>query len=196
MSFGVQASPEIWHRNDFPILCNWRKLWRVVEIGVDRAVFAHHFLSRWQGHSYYGIDDYRPFPESNWDRQADYLMAVARLEQFGDRARLVKLPSIEAAELFAPGSVDFVYIDGAHDAESVMADLLAWWPSLSDQGVLAGHDFDDQPSHAGVKEAVTMFAQARDLTIYTTAVEGYQREECPSWYCYRNGMPGADWRRC
>jgi hypothetical protein len=168
----------------------------MVEVGVDRAVFAHHFLSRWQGSHYWGIDDYEPFPESAWDRQADYLMAVARLEQFGDRARLVKMPSAAAAELFAPGSVDLVYIDGAHDKGSVITDLLAWYPAVSDHGIIAGHDWDDQEAHAGVKEAVTVFAQARDLTIYTTAVEGYGQEPEPSWYIYKSGMPGPDWRRC
>jgi hypothetical protein len=175
VSFAIESSPEIWHRDDFPILANWRRLWRMVEVGVDRAVFAHHFLSRWQGAHYYGVDDYEPFPESNWDRQADFLMAVARLEQFGDRARLIKLPSGEAAKLFAPGSVDFVYIDGAHDAESVRA---------------------DQAAHCGVKPAVTEFARDLGQTIYLTAVEGYGQEECPSWYIYKSGMPGPDWRRC
>lgn len=194
MSFSIESSSEIWHRHDLVILCNWRKLFTAVEIGVDRADFAQHFLREWRGHHYYGVDSYEPFPESNWDRQADYLMAVRRLEQFGDRARLVRLPSTEAAKLFKPGSVDFLYIDGAHDHFNVLNDLRGWWHTLSDQAILAGHDFDD--THPEVKQAVTQFAQEMGLTVYLTSVEGYGQEPQPSYYIYKSGMPGPDWRRC
>ena len=40
------------------------------------------------------------------------------------------------------------------------------------------------------------FAAEHRRTIYLTAVDGYNRESCPSWYIYRQGMPGPDWRRC
>lgn len=192
----IKSSPEIWHRDDFPVLCNWRKLWRVAEIGVDRGEYASMFLDRWQGREYWGIDNYRPYGEMPYDRYADYLMAVARLTPHAGRAKLLKLGSVEAAKCFPPGSLDFVYVDGAHDAPSVMADLEAWYPALSTHGILAGHDWTDQPHHAGVKEAVTRFAEAGDLTIYITTVEGFHEEECPSWYLYKSGMPGPEWRRC
>jgi hypothetical protein len=194
VSFAIEPSPEVWHRNDLPILADWRRLRTMVEVGVDRAEFAHHFLSRSQIRHYWGVDDYRQFKEANFDRHPDYLMAVMRLEQFGDRARLVRLNSVEAARVFDPGSVDFIYVDGSHDQKSVAADLRAWWPRLSDQGICAGHDFDD--THPGVKQAVTAFAQEHDLTVYLTAVEGFGQESCPSWYCYRSGLPGPEWRRC
>jgi hypothetical protein len=197
MAFSVEPSPEVWHRGDIPLLCNWRRLWRCAEVGVDRGEFAAMFLDRFpQCSDYWAIDPYLPYPEMPYDRQADYLMAVTRLERHARRAKLVKMASVEAARLFLPDSLDFVYIDGAHDHASVAADLRAWWPVLSEQGILAGHDFDDQPAHAGVKQAVTEFAEAHDLTVYLTSVEPYLQEECPSWYCYRSVMPGAQWRRC
>ena len=74
------------------------------------------------------------------------------------------------------------------------AELLAWFPVLSESGIIAGHDFDD--GHPGVKRAVKEFAREINQTVYLTAVEGYRRESEPSWYVYRSGMPGASWRRC
>ena len=194
MAFAVLPSPEIWHRDDLPLLCNWRKLWRVVEIGVDRGEYAQMFLARWQGEEYWGVDDYEPYPEMQFPRDADYHMALARLAPHARRAKLIRLPSTEAAALFKPGSVDCVYLDGAHDYASVLTDLWAWRHALSEPGIIAGHDFDD--THPGVKRAVCEFSREINQTVYLTAVEGYNKEDCPSWYLYRSGLPGASWRRC
>lgn len=197
MTARVEPSPEIWHRDDFPLLCAWRKLYRCVEVGVDRAEWASLFLDRFpQCAEWWGVDPYAPYPEMRFPREADFQMALLRLERHGRKAKLIRLGSGEAARLFAPGSVDFVYLDGAHDHASVAADLAAWWPKLAGRGVLAGHDFDDHPNHEGVRRAVEGFAAARGLTVYLTAVDGYNREECPSWYLYKSGIPGPDWRRC
>ncbi len=196
MAFAIEPSKEIWHRNDFGILANWRRLWRAVEVGVDRGEWANVFLSRWQGHEFWGVDNWQPYPEMNFDRGADYLMAVAHLQPHAGRAKLIRGASVEVARIFGPDSVDFLYIDGAHDYDSVTADIRAWWPALSEAGILAGHDWTDQAVHAGVRQAVTEFAREIDQTVYITTVEGYLEEHCPSWYLYKSGMPGPDWRRC
>lgn len=194
----IVPSPEIWSRDDFPYLCIWRKLYTVVEVGVDRGVWSRLFLDRWAvGRQWWGIDEWASYPEMPWDRDADYRMALANIQPHSHRAKLIRLPSVGAAKLFADGSIDFVYVDAAHDRASVAADIAAWWPKVSEHGILAGHDLDDQECHAGVTQAVTEFAEAEGLTVYTTAVEPYVRETCPSWYVYRAGvMPGSDWRRC
>lgn len=192
----VVASPEIWHRDDMPLLCNWRKLWRAAEVGVDRAEYATMFLSRWQGHQYWGIDDYQPYPEMPHDREADFHTAVARLAPHGMRARLIRASSADAAGWFYPDGLDFVYIDAAHDHESVRKDLDAWWPAVAPGGILAGHDWDDFPAHEGVKRAVKGLASRVGATIYITDVRPYRQEDSPSWYLYKSGMPGPDWRRC
>ena len=51
--------------------------------------------------------------------------------------------SVEAAVKFEDISVDFVFIDGAHDYPNVRADLCAWLPKVKSGGVIAGHDYGD-----------------------------------------------------
>jgi len=53
------------------------------------------------------------------------------------------LPSTAAARLLTAVGItaDLIYIDGAHDSESVLLDLRAWWPILEPGGVLLGDDF-------------------------------------------------------
>jgi SAM-dependent methyltransferase len=196
MSFAVVPSPEIWYRDDFAILANWRKLWRAAEIGVDRAEWAGIFLQRWIGHEYWGIDPYRPYRDMPWNRESDYLFAVDKLKRFSHRGKLIRDESLTVAATFERHSLDFIYIDGAHDYTSVRDDIRAWWPVLQPNGILAGHDWTEQAVHAGVKEAVGEFAEEIDQTVYITTVPGYREEVCPSWYLYKSGMPGPDWRRC
>lgn len=52
-----------------------------------------------------------------------------------------KMYSVDAATLFEDRSVDFVFIDGAHDYDNVRADICAWLPKVKPGGVLSGHDY-------------------------------------------------------
>lgn len=63
--------------------------------------------------------------------------------------------SVAASKRILGGSLDLVFIDGAHDYESVSQDLKAWWPKLRPGGVMAGHDFS--MSFPGLMRAVLEF---------------------------------------
>lgn len=65
---------------------------------------------------------------------------------------VIPLSSLEAARLYADGSLDFIFIDANHDYEAVRADIAAWLPKLRPGGHLGGHDYsEDWP---GVVRAV------------------------------------------
>lgn len=64
----------------------------------------------------------------------------------------VRLPSVEAAALYADNSLDFVFIDAAHDYENVKADITAWYPKVKVGGTIAGHDYGWSGVHAAVNE--------------------------------------------
>jgi cephalosporin hydroxylase len=63
-----------------------------------------------------------------------------------------RMPSVEAAVLFADSSVDVVWIDGDHHYEQVRADILAWWPKLRDGGFMGGDDWNMEPVSRAVIE--------------------------------------------
>jgi len=65
----------------------------------------------------------------------------------------IRKTSVEAAKEFLDGTVDFVFIDAAHDYDNVLADILAWWPKVRPMGMIGGHDFND--FNPGVIKAVT-----------------------------------------
>ena len=54
---------------------------------------------------------------------------------------LSKKSSLSAAATFDADSIDYVFLDAAHDYESVRADIAAWWPKIKPGGWFAGHDY-------------------------------------------------------
>lgn len=50
--------------------------------------------------------------------------------------------SITAAGRYRDGTLDFVFIDAAHDTESVAADIAAWRPKMKADGIIAGDDYN------------------------------------------------------
>ena len=81
-----------------------------------------------------------------------YQEFLSNTQSFKDIVRPVRLPSVKASENFEDGSCDFIFIDAAHDYENVLADIDAWLPKLTVNGVLAGHDFSS--TYPGVIQAV------------------------------------------
>jgi len=65
----------------------------------------------------------------------------------------IKEFSEKSAERYKDNSIDFIFIDAAHDYENVKKDITAYFPKLKKGGVIAGHDywFD------GVKSAVNEY---------------------------------------
>lgn len=57
------------------------------------------------------------------------------------QVEVIRKPSVEAAADFEPGSLDWIYIDGDHRYDAVVADLEAWYPIVKTDGMIALDDF-------------------------------------------------------
>lgn len=102
---------------------------------------------------------------------------LKHLKDYKDKYALMEAESPAAAETFGDATLDFVFVDGMHDYESVRADILAWLPKLKPGALLAGHDFtwDFPDGHQGVAKAVHQIC--RELGI----AYGVSRN---SWYFF------------
>jgi hypothetical protein len=116
--------------------------------------------------------------------EMDALHAAVKLESefFGGKVEVVRSRSVEASREFADRSLDFVYIDGAHDYKNVIADLRAWWPKVGDRGVFAGHDCDIE----GVRKALAEFCS--EIGIQYVKV---QSPSDPSWYIAKTALTAS-----
>jgi hypothetical protein len=61
--------------------------------------------------------------------------------------------SVMAAADFSNASLAGVFIDAAHDYDSVLADLNAWLPKVKDGGIFAGHDIDSPDVQRALDDA-------------------------------------------
>lgn len=152
------------------------------EIGCAYGANARTLLAQWQGKRLYLVDP--------WEKQPDYLEhtndtapfdqwyadCVALAEQ-DPRATIIRKRSTDGAVDIPDGSLDLVYLDGAHDLRNVLADIDAWWPKLKRGGIFGGHDFYDSREGGGyceVASAVTRWTKERGFSFAVLP--------CTSWF--------------
>lgn len=79
----------------------------------------------------------------------------------------IKKDSVAASRMFRNECLDFVYLDGDHTYEGVMADLKAWAPKIKRYGCIGGHDFTDPNWGGEVSKAVEDYFEKHDLGAVT-----------------------------
>jgi hypothetical protein len=73
-------------------------------------------------------------------------------------------------------SLDFIYVDGFHDFDWIMPDLIFWAQKVRPGGIIAGHDY--YPFfRAGVMTAVDTYVKAHNIRDWYVT-----REKEPSWF--------------
>jgi predicted O-methyltransferase YrrM len=77
----------------------------------------------------------------------------------------LRIKSIEAVGLFDDESVDFLFLDGDHSTEAVVADLEAWLPKMKKTSLVAGHDYDWKT----VKDAVHQVLSGQEIISHGTS---------------------------
>ena len=103
------------------------------------------------------------------------------IEQSGLTAadlRVLRMDSLEAAELFLCTNVSFVFLDNNHEYDHVCRELDFWWDIVKYTGFIAGHDWTDE--FHGVKEAVTEFCD-QNATNTTLELKGKSWILRPCW---------------
>lgn len=66
------------------------------------------------------------------------------------RVEVFRLRSVDAAELFADGSVDFFHTDGDHSLYGITTDISAWLPKVRAGGILSGDNYEASTVAQGV----------------------------------------------
>jgi hypothetical protein len=178
-------------RQDLPTYLNEKGLvGKGVEVGVLHGVFAKHILTFWGGAKLYCVDAWRHFegavdannPDHNGQLN-NMAHSFMNLYEFNDRAVLIRDLSTSAATLFLDHSLDFVYLDAAHDYKNVKLDLESWNNKVKAGGILSGHDYlnstfkENGHTEFGVKQAVDEFAQKYGYIVNKTNEPDY-----PSWW--------------
>jgi len=164
------------------------------EVGVAQGRHAELLCRENPGLKLYAVDIWEPY--AGYDEYTDrigkyYEEAQARLAPYN--CQLVKKFSKEAARDFEDCSLDFVYIDAAHDFENVAIDMCEWARKVRPGGIVFGHDYKRWSNRAKyiiqVKDVVQAFVYSyniRPLFVLTNAIRDPMfGQDAPGWLFVR-----------
>jgi hypothetical protein len=92
-----------------------------------------------------------------------YIEFLKNLNPAIDNITPLRMLSWEASIYFEDNSVDFCYVDAAHDYNSVMKDLNAWWPKIKIGGEIGGDDYSAEWPE--VIDAVNKFFHNKNISV-------------------------------
>ena len=167
------------------------------EIGVLRGEFTEKLCQA--GLKVYGIDPWRAYSDYRRDSREEpydvqYEMAKQRLAPYD--CTIIRKTSMEAAEDFKMGSLDFVYIDGNHHLRYVVDDIWEWSLRTRSGGTVSGHDYElngrSPTSHQAchVVHAVDVYMKVWGIKNWYILgryrpIEGEKRDKHRSWLWLR-----------
>jgi len=99
--------------------------------------------------------------------------------KYGDdpKVTILKNKSVDACNSFKNGSVDYLYIDGNHRYDFVLADLERWAPKVAENGVIVLNDCYVSPigkmQHLSVLEALSTFIKLSDFVPIAMVQESF-----------------------
>lgn len=124
------------------------------EIGVFQGAYSHRLLRFCPGLKLYGVDIWEIY-DGYKDYQPRHMASAYQKAQEnvkGFDCTLIKGWSTEVVKQFKDESLDFVFLDGNHSYEYVVADIAAWSKKVRKGGIIYGHDFDDYANHERWRE--------------------------------------------
>ena len=118
---------------------------KMIEIGSYMGESTMLFASTKLFDKIYSIEPHSGFEEFNqvtnftWeDVKKEYKLNT----RFFNNIEHIKNFSYNVVDMFDDDSIDFIYIDGRHDYESVKLDLELYLPKLKNGGIIGGHDYN------------------------------------------------------
>lgn len=198
-------NPHGWYGNGAWIekLMTQNKINTVIEVGSWLGCSTRHIASLLQPNGkLYAVDTWEGSIEHHQNQEWNSMLPTLYHQflsnivhaQLTDIVIPMRMTSLSAAKVLQESlsAVDMVYIDAAHDTESVLKDLEAYWVFIKkDIEILCGDDWGWET----VRAAVHQFAQKYNLTIYADHnFWFFKKEDCG--YCYKSFLSADDsaWR--
>ena len=121
-----------------------------VEIALSGKDIKFDCIDTWLGSEEHQIDG--SHPDLDVINGSLYDKFLQNIEPVKDYINPIRTDSLSACKLYDDNSLDFVFIDAAHDYESVKADVISWLPKIKLGGILSGHDYQIEDVSRAVNE--------------------------------------------
>ena|SRR3990167_1256132 len=159
------------------------------EIGVCDGRYSEILMQTIPGLLLLGVDPYSKYANESIARAQNTMdenlrKAHERLDKYPKYTLAIRT-SVEAAKLVLDEYLDFVFIDAAHDYESVKEDIHTWYPKVRKGGTVSGHDYYESKSgKLGIVKAVDEFVKEYNIELQTTDYDpdAHRDDRQPDWY--------------
>lgn len=142
-----------------------------VEIGTHDGHFSQRLCMANPELKLTCVDPYVEYWEIGQSSQErHYQRATEKLTPLG--VNLIRMTSMEAVGKFEDGSLDFVYIDGNHQFDYFMMDLICWTRKIRKGGMVSGHDYFFIPD---IARAVQVYVDCHGINYWYVLREYYSR---------------------
>jgi len=149
-------------RKDIALICNELGLTLGAEIGVESGLHAKTLFNHISGLKLICIDPWKAYGRRSQEVIDErYNNCVERLKEYD--VKYMKMTSMEAVKTIPDRSLDFVYLDGMHDFDNVILDLIHWTKKVRNGGIIAGHDYLETFWKLGVVPAVKAYTHAHNI---------------------------------
>lgn len=158
-----------------------------VEVGTRFGDFAKILLDANPNLNLTCVDPWEAYEMSSGQRTQDWqdksyqraLDLLVKPGTYGGRVQFMRQYSMEAIKRFKDGCLDFVFIDGNHDFDFAMEDIIYWSRKVREGGIVAVHDYHPFCG-SDVRFAVDAYTAGHDIR---------------PWYVTREYEPTAFWVR-
>ncbi len=134
------------------------------EVGVERGRYSQYLCKTIPGVKMFCVDPWHPYAHQSEAREEGiYQQALQSLA--GCNVEIIRKTSLEASKDILDGSLDFVYIDGLHEFDPVMMDIILWSQKVRRGGIVSGHDYAVQFGF-GVIQAVHAYTEAHRVLVW------------------------------
>jgi predicted O-methyltransferase YrrM len=121
----------------------------MVEVGswIGRSIvyFAVESIRKNKDIKCYCVDIWSPYSEipthKLFENDEIYKTFLSNTENVRKNVEPIRKTSSLASEQFENESLDFVFIDAAHDLDNVLLDINLWLPKVKKTGIIGGHDY-------------------------------------------------------
>lgn len=166
-------------REDLSVLYGELGLNKGVMIGVWDAVTAEMFCKNNENIDLLCIDEWAAF-SGHTQEKMDRLYETSMEKLASYNATIVRKGSVEVANYITDASLDFVYINGPHEFNPVMMDILHWTPKVRPGGIVSGHGFCSH-YQGGVVHAVEAYVRGNNIAPWYLAHRDHDRQNSWLW---------------
>lgn len=121
-----------------------------------------HFVDTWAGSPEHLNPDESAYEEGLVDDpDFVYKIFLENINKIDYPKHIHRIHTFQASKLFENNSIDFLFIDTAHEFKHVEKEISLWYSKVKSGGIISGHDY----FYPGVMRAVKDFSRKYDISI-------------------------------